>query len=230
MARAIDAAMIEARLRDLAAVSVNQTVSLFKGGTFALAAVMLIEIAFTPDDRITRLILWASTVFMVMTSYNAWLNSTVTLFREGVGNVVAMVAQGMVELMLFAVLTPRPVAGAWRYWIVVAAVFFIITGARLATPMNKGASVDPDVQPLFDLVQRSRTVTSRAVLTTAVLAALLAIPTIALPETSPWPRRLCLALAAFNIVHATIAMFQQQRERDAMDEMLDAAAQSGAQR
>jgi hypothetical protein len=115
MPKAIDAAMVEARIRDLAATSVSQTVSLFKGGTFALAAVVLIEIAFSPDDRVIRLVLWTSTLFMTMTSYNAWINSTVTLFREGVSNIAAMILQGTLELMLFAVLTPRPVAQAWRW-------------------------------------------------------------------------------------------------------------------
>jgi hypothetical protein len=44
----IDAQLVETRMRDLAQTTVNQTVSLFKGGTFALAAVLLIEILGQP--------------------------------------------------------------------------------------------------------------------------------------------------------------------------------------
>jgi hypothetical protein len=222
MPRAIDAAMVEARIRDLAASTVSQTVSLFKGGTFALAAVVLIEIAFSPDDRLIRLVLWTSTLFMVMTSYNAWINSTVTLFREGVGNIVAMILQGMIELMLFAVLTPRPLAQAWRWWIVVAAVFFLVTGARLAIRMNAGVAIAPPLEPLFALVQKNRHVAARAVLAAGALAALLAIPVIALPLASPWPVWLSLGLALFNVVHATVAMVQQEGERVTMEKTLAA--------
>src|SRR5215469_17999746 len=171
MAKPIDVDTIEARMRDLAAASVNQTVSLFKGGIFALAAVVLIEIAFTPDDRLVRLILWTSSLFAAMTSYNAWINSTVTLFREGVANVVAMIVQGMIELMAFAALAPRPVAQAWRYWIVVTVAFFIVTTLRLAIPMNRGARIAPALDPLFALVAANRRSTARTLLITIVFGA-----------------------------------------------------------
>ncbi len=223
MPKAIDAALVEARVRDLAATSVSQTVSLFKGGTFALAAVVLIEIAFSADDRVIRLVLWTSTLFMVMTSYNAWINSTVTLFREGIGNIVAMILQGMLELMLFAVLTPRPMADPWRFWPLVVAVFFFVTGARLATAMNAGVVVAPEISPLFALVQKNRYVTSRAVFAAAFLAAAIAVPVILFPMSSSWPVRLTLALAAFNIVHASIAMARQEKERAQMDSLLEKA-------
>ena len=123
--------MVELRARDLAAISVNQTVSLLKGGIFALAAVVLIEIAFAPEDRVVRVVLWTATLSMAMTSYNAWLRSPVTLFREGLRNVVAIVAQGMIELMMFAVLTPRSMPQAWRYWLLVHAAFALVTGLRV---------------------------------------------------------------------------------------------------
>lgn len=220
MPKAIDVAMVEARLRDLAATSVNQTVSLFKGGVFALAAVMLVEIAFANDDRVIRLVLWAATVCMVMTSYNAWINSTVTLFREGLGNIVAMIVQGMIELMLFAILTPRPVMQAWRYWAAASAVFFFVTGARLATRMNRGAAVEPAAQPLFDLVHKNRIAASRIVFTLSAVCVLVAVPVILLPGASPWPRWLCLGLAALNTVAAILAMVSQEQEREAMDSLL----------
>lgn len=223
MPKAIDAAMVEARIRDLAATSVSQTVSLFKGGTFALAAVVLIEIAFSPDDRVIRLVLWTSTLFMTMTSYNAWINSTVTLFREGVGNIAAIILQGMLELMLFAALTPRPVAQAWRWWIVIAAIFFLITGMRLAIRMNAGVAVAPQLEPLFTLVQKNRHVTSRAVLAAGALAAAVAVPVILLPLASPWAAWLSAAVALFNIVHALVAMREQERERATMERMLEQA-------
>src|SRR5215469_4613857 len=156
MAKPIDVDTIEARMRDLAAASVNQTVSLFKGGIFALAAVVLIEIAFTPDDRLVRLVLWTSSLVAAMTSYNAWIISTVTLFREGVANVIAMIVQGMIELMAFAALAPRPVAQAWRYWIVVTVAFIAVTTLRLAIPMNRGARVVPGLEPLFRLASDNR--------------------------------------------------------------------------
>lgn len=40
------------------------------------------------------------------------------------------------------------------------------------------------------------------------------------PIASPWPRWLCLAYSAFNMAHACFAVYQQQREREAMDQMI----------
>jgi hypothetical protein len=224
MPKAIDAAMVEARSRDLAATTVSQTVSLFKGGTFALAAVVLIEIAFSPDDRTLRLVLWTSTLFMTMTSYNAWIHSTVTLFREGAGNILAMILQGMLELMLFAVLTPRAIAQSWRAWALIAAVFFLVTGVRLAIRMNAGLAVAPSIAPLFALAQKNRVVTSRAVLAASLVNVVVAAPVLAVPLGSPWPKWLSFALALFNMAHACIAMVQQEKERAAMEAMLEDAA------
>jgi len=224
MPKLIDAAMVEARSRDLAATTVSQTVSLFKGGTFALAAVVLIEIAFSPDDRTLRLVLWTATLFMTMTSYNAWIHSTVTLFREGAGNILAMILQGMLELMLFAVLTPRAVAQSWRAWPLIAAAFFLVTGVRLAIRMNAGLAVAPSIAPLFALAQKNRIATARAVLAASLLNVAVAVPVLALALASPWPRWFGFALALFNGAHACIAMVLQERERAAMESMLAAAA------
>jgi hypothetical protein len=227
MAKLIDVDTVEERLRDLAASSVNQTVSLLKGGVFALAAVVLIEIAFAPDDRLVRLILWASSLFAAMTSYNAWINSTVTLFREGVANVIAMIVQGMIELMAFAALTPRPMAQAWRYWIVATVAFFIVTALRLAIPMNQGVRIAPALDPLFRMVAANRRATARLLLANVVIGALLAAAVVRLPLASPWPRWLCIAYGTFNIVQASFAMFQQQKERGAMEALIEQSSAAG---
>jgi len=219
--------MVEARARDLAAVSVNQTVSLLKGGIFALAAVVLVEIAFAPEDRIVRAVLWTATLFMAMTSYNAWLSSAVTLFREGVRNVIAIIAQGMIELMMFAVLTPRSTPQAWRYWALIHTVFVLVTALRLAVPMNAGAAPEPALVPLFDHVAKNRTDASRGLFANALVSALVAVSAIALPLASPWPRWLCLGYGVFNIGYASFAMFEQEQERAKLEELLAGAKRSG---
>jgi len=219
--------MVEARARDLAAISVNQTVSLLKGGIFALAAVVLIEIAFAPDDRVVRAVLWTATLFMAMTSYNAWLSSAVTLFREGVRNVIAIIAQGMIELMMFAVLTPRSTPQAWRYWLLVHAAFALVTGLRLAVPMNEGASPEPALVPLFDHMAKNRKDASRGILVNALASVLIAWPVMALSLASPWPRWLCLSYGLFNIGYTSFAMFQQEQTRATMERILTEARPNG---
>jgi len=223
MAEKITVSVVEARVRDLTAASVNQTVSLFKGGIFALAAVVLVEIAFSPDDRTVRLVLWTASLFAAMTSYNAWLSGAVTMFREGVPVVIAIIAQGMIELMLFATLTPRSTPQAWRYWIVVMAALMFVTGLRLAVPFNKGAESEPELAPLFDHVAENRRRASRRVLGAALAATLIAFPIVALPLNSAWPQWLSLAFGVFNIGFAGFAMIRQQEERVAIERLLAAA-------
>jgi hypothetical protein len=107
MPKPIDATLVAARMRDLAQTAVNQTVSLFKGGIFALATVLLLEIVIQPEGRLLRLVLWVASFGVALTSYNAWLNSSVIDFRESVGGICLIIIQMMSELVLFATLTPR---------------------------------------------------------------------------------------------------------------------------
>jgi hypothetical protein len=94
-------------MRDLGQTTVSQTISLFKGGIFALAAVVLLEIVTQHDGRPMLLMLWTASFCLALTSYNSWLNATVIDFRESVVGVVLLIAQMMAELMLFATLTSR---------------------------------------------------------------------------------------------------------------------------
>jgi hypothetical protein len=148
----------------------------------------------------------------------------VTTFREGLTNLIAMIAQGMIELMAFATLTPRPLAQAWRYWIVVTVGFIAVTTLRLAIPMNQGARVAPALDPLFALVSANRRAAARLLFATVIIGAGLAIAVVGLPLASPWPRWLCVGFALLNIAHAAFAMAQQQKERGAMEALLEQAA------
>jgi hypothetical protein len=104
---------------------------------------------------------------------------------------------------------------------VIAAVFFLVTGLRLAIRMNGGLAVASQLQPLFALVQKNRHVTSRAVLAAGAIAVAVAVPVVVLPVASPWPAWLSLAAALFNIAHAAFAMVEQDKERATMDKMLE---------
>jgi hypothetical protein len=60
-------------------------------------------------------------------------------------------------------------------------------------------------------------------LITIVIGAGLAVAVVGLPLASPWPRWLCIGYALINIVNAALAMVQQQKERGAMEMLLEQA-------
>src|SRR4029077_3174371 len=82
MSKLVDARVMETRMRDLGLNTISQTVSLFKGGIFALAAVLLLDITTQPDGRLLRFVLWASSFTLALMSYNAWVNASVIVFRD----------------------------------------------------------------------------------------------------------------------------------------------------
>ena len=219
MSEPITVRMIETRLRDLGQTIVNQTVSLFKGGIFALAAVLLLDIATQSDGRLLRLLLWAASFVLALTSYNAWLNASVIDFRESVWGVVLIVAQMMSELMLFVSLTPRFADQAWRGWTLIYGVFAIITAARLLSNISLSAAVDADLRPMLDALRTGHRQAGWRLLGFAALALALTGPILLLPKTSPWPEWLGVAMAVFVTVTSLIGLAAMHRERAAMERM-----------
>jgi len=222
MSELINAQLVDARMRDLGQSIVNQTVSLFKGGIFALAAALLLEIALQPQDRLVHLVLWAASFLLAMVSYNAHINTSVIVFRESVAAVVVIVVQMMVELMLFAVLTPRPQGAPWRFWIVVYAAFQFVTAARLLVfPMNRGLKADGSLQPLLDQVEAGRRDSGRRMILFALFASAVAVPVLWLPEESPWPAIIATGYGIFAGLYSVYGLTHMHRQRLMMERMIE---------
>jgi hypothetical protein len=226
MPQLINANLVQARMRDLGQTIVTQTVSLFKGGTFALAAVLLLDIATQSDGRLLRLSLWIASFILALTSYNAWLNGSVTDFRETVWGVILIVSQLMSELMLFASLTPRFADQAWRGWVLLYGVFVLVTSVRLLANMSTNVAVDADLQPMLTVLKAGHRQAGRILLGFAVLALILAWPILLLPKTSPWPEWLSLGMAIFVAATSLRGLVGMHQERVAMERMLYGAPDS----
>ena len=221
MPKPIDAHMVEARLRDLGQTTVSQTISLFKGGIFALAAVVLLEIVTQPDGRLMLLLLWAASFGLALTSYNAWLNATVIDFRESVAGVVFIIVQMMAELLLFATLTPRFTEQAWRGWILVYGLFMLVTGGRvLISPMNQTVAVDAGLKPMLDGLKIAGRRAARGLVTAGVIAWIFAVPILLLPKNSPWPMWLTMGLSVLVLAQSLFGIVMMHSERLEMERML----------
>jgi hypothetical protein len=223
MSQPIDANLVQARMRDLGQTIVNQTVSLFKGGTFALAAVLLLDIATQAEGRLLRLLLWGASFGLALTSYNAWLNASVVIVRESVWGVVLIVAQMMSELMLFVSLTPRFSDQAWRGWAFIYGIFALITAVRLLSNTSRNVAVDVALQPMLDVLRAQHRQAGWNLLGFATLALILAGPILFLPRTSPWPEWLSIGMAFFVAVTSLLGLANMHRERVAMERMLQDA-------
>jgi hypothetical protein len=222
MSELIDAQLVDARMRDLGQSIVNQTVSLFKGGIFALAAVLLLEIALQPQDRLVHLVLWGASFLLAMVSYNAHINTSVIVFRESVAAVVVIIVQMMIELMLFVVLTPRPQGSPWRFWIVVYGAFQFVTAARLLIfPMNRGLKADGSLQPLLDQVEAGRRSNGRRMFLFALLTSAIAAPILSLPEQSTWPALLATGYGIVASLYSVFGLTQMHRQRAMMEQMIE---------
>jgi hypothetical protein len=220
----IDARLVESRMRDLAQTTVNQTVSLFKGGTFALAAVLLIEILGQPEGRLLRLALWISSFLLALTSYNAYLNTSIVDFRESVANVVIIIMQMMIELMLFAVLAPRYAESLWRFWIFVYAAFLILTAVRmLYFGMNLGLQVDAGLKPMLEAIDMGRRRNAWRMLLISIFALAFGIAGAVLPLQSQWLAGLTIAWAIFTMLQSITGLVGMHRQRMMMEQMLDEA-------
>ena len=220
----IDARLVESRMRDLAQTTVNQTVSLFKGGTFALAAVLLIEILGQPEGRLLRLALWISSFLLALTSYNAYLNTSIVDFRESVANVVIIIMQMMIELMLFAVLAPRYAESLWRFWIFVYAAFLILTAVRmLYFGMNLGLQVDAGLKPMLEAIDMGRRRNAWRMLLISIFALAFGIAGAVLPLQSQWLTGLTIAWAIFTMLQSITGLVGMHRQRMMMEQMLDEA-------
>jgi hypothetical protein len=224
MRKPIDIDVVEARLRDLGQTSVSETVSLFKGGTFALAAVLLLEIVSAQQGWTLRLTLWGVSFLITMTSYNAHLNTSIVDFRETVAGVVIIIVQMMTELMLFVVLTPRFELQMWHLWSFVYAGFMFVTALRLRLfRPNDGLTIDPALEPLFAAVQEGRRLGTRRTFINAVFAFGVGMAILLLPKDSPWPVWLMLALGLIAAGQAIFGLFFMHRQRALMERMIDEA-------
>ena len=224
MPKPIDATVVEARMRDLAQTAVNQTVSLFKGGTFALASVLLLEIVVQPEGRLLRLVLWLASFVCAVTSYNAWLNSSVVDFRESVGGILFIIIQMMTELVLFATLTPRVTEQAWRGWVFVYGMFMAVTAVRmLLFGMNRNVEIDAGIRPMIDAMYRESLQVSWRMLVIAAIAMALTVPIAILPQMSPWPQWLSMGFAVVVGALSVLALNGMQRERVMMEKALQDA-------
>jgi hypothetical protein len=222
MTRPLDAKLVEARMRDLAQTSVNQTVSLFKGGIFALAAVLLIEILGQPEGQWLRLALWLSSFMLALVSYNAYLNTSILDFRESVSGVVAIIVQMMIELMLFAAIAPRYSEQAWRFWVFIYAAFMFTTAIRmLYFGMNRGLEVGADLKPMFDTVEKGRRRNSWRLIATSVGALVFGIGVGFLPPQSPWPGGLTIAFSLFACLQSVNGLVGMHRQRLLIERMLE---------
>lgn len=220
----VDAQLIEARMRDLAQNAVMQTVSLFKGGIFALAAVLLLEIVTQQDGRILRVMLWTASFALALTSYNAWLNASVIDFRETVADVVFIVVQMMSELMLFVTLTPKFSDQAWRGWVLLYGVFTAITAARmLLFRSNVAVAVNPSLQPMLERLGLGHRRAARRLLAVSIVALAIAVPIILLPKGSPWPSWLSMGFAPFAAAISLLDLVGIHRQRLMMEGMLEDA-------
>jgi hypothetical protein len=212
---------IEARMRDLAQTAVNQTVSLFKGGIFALAAVLLLEILSQPEGRLLRLALWLASFACALVSYNAWLNSSVIDFRESVGGIIFIIIQMMTELIQFATLTPRVTEQAWRGWVLVYGIFMAITAVRmLLIGMNHKLPVDAAIRPMLETLDKESYRTAWRMLVITAVALVLTVPIALLSTQSLWPQALSIGFAILMTVASVFALFGMQRERDMMEKTL----------
>lgn len=220
----IDARLVEARMRDLAQTTVNQTVSLFKGGTFALAAVLLIEILGQPEGRVLRVALWASSFLIALTSYNAYLNTSIVDFRESVANVVIIIVQLMIELMLFAVLAPRYAEFLWRFWIFIYGAFMILTAVRmLYFGMNRGLRVDAKLKPMLEAIDMGRRRNAWRMIAISTFALAFGVVGMMLPLQSQWLAGFTIALAVLTSLQSVTGLFGMHRQRVMMERMLDEA-------
>jgi hypothetical protein len=226
MAEPVTPQLVEARLRDFGLTTVNQTVSLFKGGTFALAAVLLLEIVVQPEGRELRLLLWCASFVLAVTSYTAHLNNAVVNFRETVGAVVMVIVQQMAELLLFVILTSRYADQAWRGWAFVYAVFMIATGARMLMFRVSGVPIAPELQPLIATVEKNRRGGAIRTLRIGAVALIAAIPVAILPAASPWPAWITMVFAAFGMFTSALALHRMHRQRLLMEQLLQKAEMS----
>jgi hypothetical protein len=221
MPQPIDAHLVQARMRDLGQTTVSQTISLFKGGIFALAAVVLLEIVTQPDGRLMLLMLWSASFCLALTSYNAWLNATVIDFRESVGGIVLIIAQMMAELMLFATLTPRFAEQAWRGWALVYGIFMVVTAARvLFFPMNRSVVVDAGLRPMLDALKAGGRAAAWRLMAFGALAWIFAAPILLLPKDSPWPQWLTMAFSVFVAATSLLGLMAMHSERIQMERLL----------
>lgn len=211
-------------MRDLAQNAVMQTVSLFKGGTFALAAVLLLEIITQQDGRILRLLLWAASFGLALTSYNAWLNASVLDFRESVTGVVLIVVQMMCELMLFVALTPRFSDQAWRGWVLLYGIFLVVTASRMVfVRSNVNVQIDRGAQPMLDTIGATHRQAAWRLLAASVLAFVFAVPILSLPKESPLPLWLSMGFAPFAIFLSLWGLVAMHQQRLLMERMLEDA-------
>lgn len=230
MQKPIGVEAVEARMRDLGQVAMNEVVSLFKGGTFALAAVLLLEIVSQSDGRLLRLVLWTSSFALALVSYNAHINSLVFVFRESVTGIVCIIAQMMTELMLFVILTPRYADQAWRGWIVIYATFHLITALRLRFhPVGGGVPIELRLKPMFDALDKGRRRSARQLFLQAFLGMIIAVPILALPPSSPWPAWLSMGAAVALMGNALFSGLRgMDRQRTMMERMLEEAMEKDA--
>ena len=224
MPNPITAEIVEARMRDLAQTTVNQTVSLFKGATFALAAVLLLEILAQPEGRVLRLVLWVSSFALALTSYNAYLNTSVIDFRESVASITMIIVHMMTELVLFAALAPRYNEQVWRFWVAIYALFMFLTATRmLFFGMNRGLDTGPNLKPMLDAVETQRRRNSWRMVIFAAVSAPVAAAIILLPLESGWPIGLAIGFAAFGTLYSLLGLAGMHQQRLMMERLLDEA-------
>lgn len=225
MQKPIDIEIVEARMRDLGEQTISQTVSLFKGGTFALAAVLLLEIVSQPEGRLLRLALWLSSFLLALVSYNAHINSSVTAFRESVAAVVVIIVQMMAELLLFVVLTPRFADQAWRGWLVIYALFALLTAVRLRFfPPGGGVAVVPRLKPMLEAVDRDRRQAASHLFVRGFLMLATGAAVLMLPSSSRWPAWLSMGAAILLTINSVVVELRaMHRRRVMMERMLDDA-------
>jgi hypothetical protein len=120
MIRVINKSVLRDRVRDFNFTAQQQIASLVQSGVLALAAIVLLEIAYEPDDRIMRIVLWGASLVICLTVFAYLMLNAILAGPRGTGLPVMAMIAGLFEFLMFAILSPRDGADdAWRWWFLI---------------------------------------------------------------------------------------------------------------
>src|SRR5262249_52159734 len=145
----LDRESVIERVRDRSTHLVTGMASILQGGVLSAAGFGLIQILLHPVDLALRLMLWCVNLVVSFIIYFRLAIRAPFITRSGAEVFAMMPLMGVLEIILFAVLTFEA-AGSWRYWFFVAiamtTVGVVTNLATLQTERTRGYA--PDAEPV----------------------------------------------------------------------------------
>ncbi|MCE9522975.1 MAG: hypothetical protein K8S25_11175 [Alphaproteobacteria bacterium] len=128
MPKIVDKETLRRRLEMYDPTALVQVNVLVHGAVMAFAAVVLIELIFTTDDRAVRLSLWSISASSSLMIFARFMQRPVISAKSTTLEIVLFVVAGFCQFLSFMVLTPREGANdAWIFWFPITLAMLVIS-------------------------------------------------------------------------------------------------------